>query len=124
METYKHGELIIASMTIILAIAAILVPFIWNSHRARRRDFKEAMDTKADEIITKERMDAQKELVKEQLHSQSLKIVMQATRLDQHEISNQTQFVSHNTEMLQVNKTMAGMSKRIDEILIIVSNKN
>ncbi len=110
--TFKSYELIIASISIVIALSAIMVPLVWNSHRARKKDFEEAMETKAD-----------KELFLEKIKNQNLKIVIQETRLSKHEEMFVMELDNKRIESHNFNKSISHVTKRVDEIYNILSSK-
>lgn len=96
---------------------------MWRSQRARKLDFNKAMDTKSDGKLTSERIENQKELFLEKLKNQGLKILMQETRLNDHEEKNDTQFKMHTLGMEDVKKDVQHLVGRVDQILIILTEK-
>ncbi len=103
--TFEYFELLLTGLGIVAVICGIMIPFIWNKHRARKRDFNDAMEKKADG-----------ELFLEKLKSQNLKIIMQETSLNLHTENNKVQFEIITT-------TLNRMTARVDEIHTILSSK-
>jgi len=100
--TFKNYELIVACISIILILIGILMPFIWNSHRARKKDFNVAMGQKAD-----------KELMVKSLELQDLKIQLQKDRLTHHEDKNQSEIKSIFYEVERIHTVMSTMQTHL-----------
>lgn len=117
--TFKHYELIIAAI-------AILIPMIynqWRLHRARKRDFKEAMDIKIDKKEITLLLNSDRDLLTEKLKYQNQKVLTQEIRLNDHEEKNDTQFRLHSLSLESMNTDIKHLVSRVDQILIILTNK-
>jgi len=88
-------HLILTSAGVCLAVFG----FVWNFNRARRKDFNEAMEKKAD-----------KEMVNEKLSNID-------KRINLHEKNNDSQFISLKESMAEYHATQMYISERIDKIL-------
>lgn len=89
----------------IISVCAVVFGSIWNFNRARKKDFNEAMDKKADAKEVNEKFNT---------HAERIKNVRQS--LESHEKNNDSQFLSLKELMAEYHATQNHMSDRIDKI--------
>jgi len=96
-----------------ISTCVVVFAFIWNFNRARKKDFKEAMETKADIKLVESEF---------KTHSERINNVKES--LESHEKSNKDQFLVLKDIMAESHATQSHISERIDRILEMLTKKS